>query len=178
MVEVGPILTTAPAEYKTPLERMTYQALEALHIPFQRVETSEVITMEDCAAVNAALDMDMVKTLFLCNRQQTAYYLFITRGDKPFRAKDFSAALGVARLSFAPAEQMEAMLGTKIGAATVFSALLPSARDVTFVFDREVLAAPWYGCSDGTTTGYLKLETERVFRDFMAHTGHVPVQVP
>lgn len=54
----------------------------------------------------------------LCNRQQTAFYLFITSGDKPFHAKDFSAALGVSRVSFAPAARMEQMLGTKIGAAT------------------------------------------------------------
>lgn len=47
------------------------------------------------------------KDHFLCNRQQTEFYLFITCGDKPFRSKDFSAALEVARVSFAPAERME-----------------------------------------------------------------------
>lgn len=49
--------------------------------------------MEDCTAVNERLDMKMVKTLFLCNRQQTEFYLFITCADKPFRSKDFSTAL-------------------------------------------------------------------------------------
>lgn len=46
----------------------------------------------------------MVKTLFLSNRQQTAFYLFITTGSKPFRSKDFSNTLGVSRVSFALAE--------------------------------------------------------------------------
>ena len=60
----------------------TYQTLEKLNIPFERVETDEAITMEDCILINKKLDMEMVKTLFLCNRQQTAFYLFITTGSK------------------------------------------------------------------------------------------------
>lgn len=30
--------------------------------------------MEDCVAIDAKLDMNMVKTLFLCNRQQPVRY--------------------------------------------------------------------------------------------------------
>lgn len=119
-------------------------------IPFQRVDTDEAITMEDCVTIDEKLDMNIVKTLFLCNRQQTEFYLFITVGKKSFRSKDFSNALGVARVSFAPAEQMERILGTKIGAATVFSSLLDTENKVRIVFDKEVIAEKWYGCSDGT----------------------------
>ena len=114
----------------------------------------------------------MVKTLFLCNRQQTDFYLFITVGNKPFRSKDFSNALDVSRVSFAPAEQMDAMLSTKIGAATVFSSLLDSENKVKIVFDKDVLAEEWYGCSDGTTTGYMKVKTDDIYRKFLPFTKH------
>lgn len=30
------------------------------------------------------------------------------------------------------------------------------------VFDRDVAKEEWYGCSDGTTTGYLKVRTEQI----------------
>ena len=43
--------------------------------------------------------MDMVKALFVCNRQQTEFYLFITKGDKSFRSKEFSGILGISRVS-------------------------------------------------------------------------------
>ena len=139
------------------MQEKTYQALEALKIPFERVDTDEAITMDDCIQIDDKLDMKMVKTLFLCNRQQTAFFLFITTGDKPFRSKDlhsfptrrssdlfrskdFSSALKVSRISFAPAELMLEMLGTKIGAATVFSVLLDVERDIQVVFDKEVYA--------------------------------------
>lgn len=172
MFAVSEIKTTAPKTFQTPLQEKTYRALETLQIPFERVETDEAVTMEDCVAIDAALDMKMVKTLFLCSRKQREFWLFVTAGDKPFRAGDFAAAMETARPSFAPAELLESMMGTKIGAATVFSALLDSARDVRFVFDREVLRERWYGCSDGTTTGYLKLRTEDVTRRLLPFAGH------
>jgi Ala-tRNA(Pro) deacylase len=172
MSYVSEIKTAAPETFKTPQQEKTYRALAELHIPFERVDTSEAVTMEDCAAIDERLCMKTVKTLFLCNRQQTAWYLFVTPGDKPFRSKDFSAALGVSRVSFAPAEKLESMLGTVVGSATVFSALTDTENRVQFVLDKAVLDDPWYGCSDGTTTGYMKLPTERVVREFLPYAHH------
>ena len=169
---VSEIQTEAPSCFQTQLQEKVYEALEKLQIPFQRVDTDEAITMEDCVAIDEKLDMNMVKTLFLCNRQQTDFYLFITVGNKAFRSKEFSNALGIARVSFAPAEQMERMLGTKIGAATVFSTLLDTENKVRIVLDKEVLDEKWYGCSDGTTTGYMKVQTEDICKKFLPFTNH------
>ena len=72
---------------------------------------------------------------------------------------------------------MESMLGTRIGAATVFSALLDTDKSVKIVFDKDVLAREWYGCSDGTTTGYMKVPTKRIFHDFLSSTHHRPETV-
>jgi Ala-tRNA(Pro) deacylase len=142
-------------------------------IPYQRVETRNVMTMEECAAVDRILGAEIVKTLFLCNRQQTVFYLFVTPGDKPFRSKDFSAALGISRVSFAPPERLEEMLGVSVGATTVFSLLLDSAEAVRIVFDSEVLRKEWFGCTDGTHDEYLKLRTQDLLQWFIPATGHV-----
>ncbi len=172
MFRVSGILNTAPETFTTPLQELTYQALAKLRIPFERVDTDEAITMEDCIQINHKLDMQMVKTLFLCNRQQTEFYLFVTTADKAFKSKDFSNALGIARVSFAPAELMESMLGVKIGAATVFGVLLDKACRIQVVFDRDVASAEWYGCSDGTTTGYMKIRTSQIIHDFLSDARH------
>lgn len=173
MFYVSEIQTEAPCHFRTALQKKVYESLEELQIPFWRVDTDEAVSMEDCVAINQKLDMNMVKTLFLCNRRQTDFYLFITVGNKPFRSKDFSNALGVARVSFAPAEQMEIMLGTTIGAATVFSCLSDTENKVRIVFDKAVLSEKWYGCSDGTTTGYMKVQTEDICKKFLPFTDHV-----
>jgi Ala-tRNA(Pro) deacylase len=177
MFFVSEIKTAAPEQFRTPLQEKVYRTLRDLHIPFERVDTDEAITMEDCVQIDAKLQMKMVKTLFLCNRQQTAYYLFITVGDKPFSSKNFSSSLGISRVSFAPSEMMQTLLGTKIGAATVFSALLDTGSRVQIVFDRDVLAEQWYGCSDGTTTGYMKVRTDDILRVFLPFTHHAALTV-
>ncbi|WP_334202425.1 hypothetical protein [Enterococcus avium] len=73
MVLVSEAYTSVPEIYSTPLQEKVYQVLQELDMAFQRVETEEVITMEDCQQINERLEMDMVKTLFLCNRQKTNF---------------------------------------------------------------------------------------------------------
>lgn len=174
---VSDIVNIAPGSYKTPLQELVYEALKKLQIPFERVDTDEAITMDDCVQINQKLDMEMVKTLFLCNRQKTELYLFVTTADKPFKAKDFSNAMGIARMSFAPSERLETMLGVKIGAATVFGVLMDRDEQIKVVFDRDVVLEDWYGCSDGTTTGYMKIKTSQVVHDFLTYAKHTPVVI-
>ena len=172
MFYISEIYNTPPSEFKSPLQESVYKTLKKLRIPFERVDTDEAITMDDCVAINEKLNMKMVKTLFLCDRKKTSFYLFVTVGDKSFRSADFSAALGVSRVSFAPSELMWEILGTKIGAATVFSVLLPGARDVEIVFDKDVAGEEWYGCSDGTTTGYMKIKTDDILHRVLPAVRH------
>lgn len=174
MVFISDIMEEAPTICQSPLQKMTYESLAELKIPFERVETDETITMEECIQINQKLDMEMVKTLFLCNRQKTAFYLFVTTADKPFNSKNFSNELGIPRVSFAPAELMESLLGVKIGAATVFGVLMDKDNLVQVVFDKDVLSEKWYGCSDGTNTGYMKIKTEQIIDKFMTYANHIP----
>ena len=55
MFFVSEIKRDAPERPSTPLQALTYQTLERLGIPFERVETDEAITMEDCVQINAVL---------------------------------------------------------------------------------------------------------------------------
>ena len=173
MIQVSNISNEAPITFGNNLQKAVYEMFSTLGIRFERVETDEVITMEDCAAINDRLGIKLVKTLFLANRQQTEFYLFVTEGDKPFRSKDFSHALGIARVSFAPAEKMQEMAHTVIGAATALSAILDKEHLFSVVLDKAVLESDTYGCSDGTTTSYLKLRTTDLVRLLVA-CGHTP----
>lgn len=177
MFFVSDITGKLPESYKSPLQEMAYESLEKLHISFERVDTDEAISMEDCIEINQKLDMKMVKTLFLCNRQKTELYLFVTTADKPFKSKDFSNSLGISRLSFAPEELMENILGVKIGAATIFGVLMDKDNLVQVVFDKDVLLEEWYGCSDGTTTGYMKVKTNQIVDNFLSYIKHIPTVI-
>ena len=174
MFYISDIQYTAPAEYKTELQEVIYTTLQKLRIRFERVDTDEVISMEDCIPINRKLDMKMVKTLFLCNRQKTDFYLFITTADKPFRAKELSAVINIPHLSFAPVDLFEKMLGTKVGAATIFSVILDKNNHVQVLLDKDVVSEEYYGCSDGTTRGYMKIKTASIVNYFLDFAKHKP----
>lgn len=174
MIHVSEPYASAPAEFQNDLHRQVYETLEKLSIPFFRVDTDEAITMEDCIAIADKLNTPVVKTLFLCNRQQTDFYLFVTTSDKAFSTKNFSRAMQISRVSFASPEQLESMLGTKVGSASVLSLLHDPNRKVHLVLDRQALIEPWFGCSDTTTTGYMKIVTDEVLHTFLPFVDHIP----
>lgn len=174
MFYISEVKTTPPTEFKTALQEMVYTTLEQFGVPFERVDNDEAISMEDCILIDQQLKMKTVKTLFLCNRQQTAFYLLVTTADKPFITKDFSSAMGISRVSFAPADLLLSMLGTVIGATTIYGLLLDKENKVQVVIDQDVLAEEWYGCSDSTTTSYMKIPTTWIVNDFLRYAEHAP----
>ena len=100
-----------PADCADRLEKeiRTYDLLEKLGIQFWRTDHGwmKADTMEDCHVIDACLNATVCKNLFLCNRQKTNFYLLMMPGDKPFKTKELSHQLGIARLSFASSEDME-----------------------------------------------------------------------
>lgn len=97
-----------------------YDLLDCLEISYERVDHAPAETMEVCAAIDEVLNCRICKNPFLCNRQQTAFYLLMMPGDKPFKTKELSAQIGSSRLSFAPAEKMVEYLGLYPGSVSVW----------------------------------------------------------
>ncbi len=172
MFYVSEVKTTPPEDFKTPLRKKVYETLEELDIPYKRVDTDEAVSMADCVHINDRLDMDMVKTLFLSDRKGNQYYLLITKGDKKFDTREFSKQMDVPRVSFAPKDKFDEILGAKLGAATVFSALIDDDHEIQIVFDKDVVDTEFYGCSDGVNTGYMKIRTDDILNKVLPHSGH------
>ena len=164
-------MATSPEVYSSELQRMVYERFAALDIPFERVDTDPGITMEDCQHIDAKIGVRIVKTVFLCNRQQTEFYLYVTTDDKPFVTREFCGALGIPRVSFAPADKLWELTGVLVGATTILSAVLPSASGVHLVMDRCVADSGWFACTDGTATCFVKLRTEDLLQKYLPSTG-------
>jgi Ala-tRNA(Pro) deacylase len=171
MFKVSEIMTAPPAVFTTELQRSVYGAFSALGIPFGRVDTDPGLTMEDCRYISASIGIDVVKTLFLCNRQQTEFYLYVTTDDKPFVTREFCGALGIPRVSFASAEKLWELTCVEVGATTMLSAILPQAAPVHLVMDRGVAAADWYACTDGTATCFVKIRTKDLLEKYIPAAG-------
>jgi len=170
-------MTTPPASFATELQRRVYETLARLNIPFERVDTDPGITMEDCQNINKGIGGRIVKSIFLCNRQQTIFYIYVTRDDKPFVTKEFGQALSIPRVSFAPAEKLWEIAGTEHGATTILSACLESAKEVTLVMDKEITENECYCCTDGTATCFIKIKTSDLFNVFIPACKHKVVVI-
>lgn len=153
-------------------ETRTYDYLDALGIPYERVDHAPAETMEVCAEIDEALGAKICKNLFLCNRQGTVFYLLMMPGDKPFKTRELSAQIGSARLSFASPEKMLAYLDICPGAVSVMGLMNDREHKVRLLMDEDVLGAEYVGCHPCVNTSSLKLRMKDVLEKFLPATGH------
>lgn len=154
-----------------------YDLLDSLRIPYQRLDHAPAMTMEICAQIDEQLNAVICKNLFLSNRQETAFYLLMIPGDKPFKTKYLSAQLGVSRLSFGKESFMEELLDTTPGSASVLGLMNDRENQVQLVIDRDVLKHPYVGCHPCINTSSLRLPLEDVLNKLLPAMHHEPVFV-
>ncbi len=165
-------LYTAAPEQSSKRAKKAFALLDALGIPYRRVEHEAAETMDACAAISDALGARICKNLFLCNRQQTAFYLLTMPEDKPFYTKDLSRQIGSSRLSFAPPEKMEELLGCSPGSASVLGLANDAERRVHLIMDRDVAEAERFACHPCDNTASLTIATRDLIERFLPHVGH------
>lgn len=153
-------------------ETTTYDFLDQLGISYTTLCHDAAYTMEECAKVEKVLGAPICKNLFLCNRQQTQFYLLMLPGEKVFKTKFLSKELGCARLSFATEEHMTELLHIHPGAVSPMGLIHEKLGKVMLVIDRELFAAECLGCHPCVNTASLKLRMEDLTDKFVKATGH------
>lgn len=164
--------TTAPTNSSCAVETAAFALLDQLNIPYTRVEHDIANTMEDCALISDVLGIRICKNLVLCNRQKTSFYLLTMPEDKPFVTKHLSHQIGSSRLSFAPAEDMERLLGCTPGSASVLGLMNDKEHQVKLLMDKETYEAEWFGCHPCKNDGSLRMKTTDLLNIFLPYTGH------
>lgn len=168
-----------PQNTKGRLEReiLVYDLLDQLGIEFERTDHEEANTMEACNKIDRVLDVVICKNLFLCNRQETNFYLLMMPGEKPFKTKDLSAQIHSARLSFGKPEYMEEFLHIKPGAVSIMGLMNDKENRVQLLIDRDVLKSEYLGCHPCVSTSSLKMKTKDVLEKFLPAVHHEPIIV-
>ncbi|MBD5501788.1 MAG: prolyl-tRNA synthetase associated domain-containing protein [Lachnospiraceae bacterium] len=157
---------------RLPREMAVYELLSLLNIPFKRMDHEAMATIEACRGVDEILGIHMCKNLFLCNTQQTMFYLLMMPGEKKFKTKELSGQLKCARLSFAPEEFMEKYLHIAPGAVSIMGLMNDTEHHVRLIIDEDVLKEEYLGCHPCVNTSSLRLKTEDVINKFLPYVGH------
>lgn len=155
-------------------EMDTYHLLEELSISYLRIDHEPTATIEDCSEVEFILGIEIFKNLFLCNRQQTEFYLLVMSGKKKFVTKEVSKEIGSSRLSFAKDEHMKKYLDSTPGSVSILGLMNDKDRKVHLLMDKEVVQSEYFACHPCINTSSLKLKTSDILKKFLPHTGHKP----
>ena len=160
-------------------EIRVYDFLDKLGIQYQRIDHEAAMTMEACEEIDRALgdNTTICKNLFLCNRQETDFYLLLMPGDKPFKTKELSAQIHSARLSFAKPEYMEKYLDITPGSVSVLGLMNDSDKKVQLLIDEDVMKEPYFGCHPCINTSSLKFTTEDLMQKIIPALEHEPITV-
>lgn len=140
-------------------------------------EHAPVRTMDDCLSI-AGIDwnaVEMPKNVFLCNRQQTAFYLMLLPHGAPFRTAQVSKALGVSRLSFAPDALLPEFLGLQAGAVSPLGLVFDTQKRVQLVIDERLRGLPWLAFHPCDSRATVVLSAEAFFEKLLPGIGRAPV---
>lgn len=168
-----------PTDCSGRLERevRVYDLLDKLNIEYECTDHEEANTMEKCNEIDKILDTIICKNLFLCNRQQTEFYLLMMPGDKPFKTKYITKQLGCSRLSFAPSEKMLEYLDIKPGAVSIMGLMNDKDNKIQLVIDKPVVESETLGCHPCVCTSSLKFKTKDIIEKFLPAVHHEPIIV-
>ena len=168
-----------PADCAGRLEKevRTYDFLDKLNIEYERIDHEAAMTMDVCAEIDEALGAMICKNLFLCNRQETKFYLLMIPDTKVFHTKDLSAQIHSARLSFAKPEYMEKFLDITPGSVSVLGLMNDTENHVQLLIDEDVLNSEYVGCHPCINTSSLRLRTKDLMETILPAIHHEFVRV-
>ena len=115
-----------PADTTGRLEKelRCYDLLDRLGVPYERVDHAPAMTMEVCQEIDRVLNAVICKNLFLCNRQETAFYLLI---DIQMQVQLNTLLLRQYRLVAVEAEQMQQLADITLGSVSVLGLMNDTA---------------------------------------------------
>ena len=168
-----------PADCTGRLEKeiRTYDLLDRLGVAYERIDHEAAMTMEVCEEIDEVLQATICKNLFLCNRQETSFYLLMIPGSKVFHTKDLSAQIGSARLSFAKPEYMEKFLDITPGSVSVLGLMNDTEHQVQRLIDEDVLGGEYIGCHPCINTSSIRFQTEDLIQKILPAIEHDYIKV-
>ena len=164
-------------------EIRVYDLLDSLGVAYQRVDHEAAMTMEACEEIDRTLSkgvengVAICKNLFLCNRQETDFYLLLIPGDKPFKTKYLSAQIGSSRLSFAKPEYMEKYLDITPGSVSAMGLMNDREKKVRLLIDQDVLEEEYFACHPCINTSSLRFKTADLVEKLIPAMDHEPTMV-
>jgi Ala-tRNA(Pro) deacylase len=149
--------------------------LDMHQIPYFRIEHSPVMTCEEADRVRPDMPGAHLKNLFLRDENSSHYFLVATLCEQRVDTKALGRMLGVRKLHFGSAEEMQELLGLSPGAVSILGLAQDKTGRVRLVMDEAIWQEVAFLCHPLVNTATLILQRADLLR-FLELTGH-PAQV-
>lgn len=153
-------------------EIRVYDLLDSLGIEYYRIDHAPAMCCDDCVEIEKILDNVLCKNLFLCNRQETSFYMLMMPADKHFKTSEVSKQIGSSRLSFANSEYMEKFLDVTPGSVSIMGLMNDKENKVQLLVDEDVLKPEYVGCHPCINTSSIRLKTKDMFEKYLPSVNH------
>lgn len=113
--------------------------LNSIGIEFKIVEHEPAYTTEEADKYIEGHDGVRTKTMFICNKKKTNYYMIIMDDSKRLDMNKFKEIVSEKQMKMASEEALKEKLGIKPGMVSPFGLLNNDEKDVKIYMDKEII---------------------------------------
>lgn len=137
---------------------IVYEELRKMDISFDLVEHPPALTTEEADRYIEGKEGVRTKTLFLCNRKKSAYYLVIMDDAKRLDMKKLGELIGEKGMQFGSAEKLMEKMSLTPGAVSLFGLLNSTDHTIKVCLDKEMLSEEFmsFHANDNSKTIFIK----------------------
>ena len=154
-------------------QKIVYDTLDKMQIPYRKAEHKPMFTTEDMDDCHLDPAYKVSKNLFLRNAKGDKHYLVVTTVDKKADLKALAEEIGSSRLSFGSEQRLARYLGVKPGSVSAFCVLNDENREVTVVFDEDLKELGNFALHPNENTATIYIDFQDVVKLVKSHGNEV-----
>lgn len=140
--------------------------LNTLDIKFKIVEHEPAYTTEEADKYIEGHDGVRTKTMFICNKKKTNYYMIIMDDSKRLDMNKFKEIASEKQMKMASEEALKEKLGIEPGMVSPFGLLNNDEKDVKIYMDKEIIIEEIMTFHPNDNTKTLFINTKDLFKYF------------
>lgn len=140
--------------------------LNTLGIQFKIVEHEPAYTTEEADKYIEGHYGVRTKTMFICNKKKTNYYMIIMDDSKRLDMNKFKEIVSEKQMKMASEEALNQKLGIKPGMVSPFGLLNNDEKDVKIYMDKEIIKEEIMTFHPNDNTKTLFITTKDLFKYF------------
>ena len=163
----------SPAEC-TEVEYKIFKFLDSTGADYTWLAHGEKFAVSDYEEVCRALEIKIIRNIFLENKKGQLYLLMI-HADKKFVTKEVSHTVGSSRLQFASAEKLMDAMQSEPGGVSNLALIFDTENKVQLIVDRDLLDAPYMGMVPASRTKSLRMTPSDWLEKVVPAMHHEPM---